>query len=233
MDFARPLLKESISDGEHYGYWLAGSCFMVSQANKLFVVTAKHVANAEEANVLRVLAAPPGREFLPISAGYSAIPADQFDSDYADVSAFEIDKSLLSPQTLEAMSILQLDDHECQGMSGIGQGSRLIIKGYPWDLNNIDTEINHINLRAFQASGRLAGDAPMQGCYSLAIDDPSSVDNLNLMSGSAIMLAPEDRQTSTRLAGMAVRGGNGHVYFVDCVRICEFLKGTSKIAKWT
>jgi hypothetical protein len=226
MNFARPLLRESLATDESNCYWLAGSCFLAGLRERLFIVTARHVASNVDADELRVLAMPPDCEFLPIRSGCSAIPFDQFDPDYADLSAFEVDTPLLSPQALEAMSILRLGEHDRQGMDSAPLGSRLIVRGYPWDLNNIDYETGRIQLQALQATGSLAGCAPMQGCHTLNLDDPSAVDNLQLMSGSVIMAIPDDHQINPvpRLAGMAVRGGNGQIHFVDSARICLFLE---------
>jgi hypothetical protein len=97
MNFARPLLGESLATDESHCYWLAGSCFLAGLRERLFIVTARHVASNVDADELRVLAMPPDREFLLIRSGCSAIPFDQFDPDYADLSAFEVGTPLLSP----------------------------------------------------------------------------------------------------------------------------------------
>ncbi len=212
--------------GEHCCYWLAGSCFLAGLRERLFILTAGHVAKGGEADDVRVQVIPSARDFLPLKSGCSAIALDRFDPDYGDLSAFEVDITLLSPQQVGAISFLRISDNDSQGISSAPPGTKLTIKGYPWELNSIDYETDSIQIQALIASGNLRGNAPMKGCYTLELDDPSVVENLQLMSGSAIMTMPDGAgiHALPRLAGMAIRGGSGQIHFVDSSRICIFLE---------
>jgi hypothetical protein len=226
VNFARPLFKEALEIGEHHCYWLAGSCFLAGLGERLFILTAGHVAKGGEVDDVRVQVAPSAREFLPLKSGCSAIALDKFDPDYGDLSAFEVEVALLSPQQIGTTSFLRISDNDRQGVGSAPPGTKLTIKGYPWELNSIDYETDSIQIRALLASGNLRGNAPMQGCYTLELDDPSIVENLQLMSGSAIMTMPDDAaiHAMPQLAGMAIRGGSGQIHFVDSSRICLFLE---------
>lgn len=226
VNFARPLFKEALEMDVHYCYWLAGSCFLAGLRERLFILTAGHVAKGGEADDVRVQITPSARDFLPLKSGYSAIALDKFDPDYGDISAFEVDVALLSPRQIGAMSFLRISDNDSQGVSSAPPGTKLTIKGYPWELNRIDYETDSIQVQALLASGNLRGNAPMQGCYTLQLDDPSIVENVQLMSGSAIMTMSDSAaiHAMPRLAGMAIRGGSGQIHFVDSSRICLFLE---------
>lgn len=226
VNFARPLFKEALAMGEHHCYWLAGSCFLASLRERLFILTAGHVAKGGEVDDLRVQVTPSAREFLPLTSGSSAIALDRFDPDYGDLSAFEVDVTLLSPQQIGAMSVLRIGDNDREGVGSAPPGTKLTVKGYPWELNNIDYETDSIQIQALLASGNLKGNAPMQGCYTLELDNHSIAENLQLMSGSAIMTMPDGAaiHATPCLAGMAIRGGSGQIHFVDSSRICLFLE---------
>ena len=212
--------------GEHHCYWLAGSCFLASLRERLFILTAGHVAKGGEVDDVRVQVTPSAREFLPLKSGCSAIAFDKFDPDYGDLSAFEVDVALLSRQQIGAMSFLFIDNDDREGVSSAPPGAKLTVKGYPWDLNSIDYETDSIQIQALLASGKLSGNAPMQGCYTLELDDPSIVESLQLISGSVIMTMRDGAgiHAMPQLAGMAIRGGNGRIHFVDTSRICLFLE---------
>ena len=212
--------------GEHHCYWLAGSCFLAGLRERLFILTAGHVAKGREVDDIRVQVTPSTREFLPLKSGCSAIALDKFDPDYGDLSAFEVDVTLLSPQQMGAMIFLRIGEDDRQGVSSAPPGTKLTVKGYPWALNGIDHETYSIQIQALLASGSLSGNAPMQGCYTLELDYSSIVENLQLMSGSAIMTMPDGAgiHAMPQLAGMAIRGGSGQIHFVDSSRICLFLE---------
>lgn len=212
--------------GEHHCYWLAGSCFLAGLRERLFILTAGHVAKGGEAGDVCVQVTPSARDFLPLKSGFSAIALNRYDPDYGDLSAFEVDITLLSPRQIGAMSFLCISDNDSQGVNSAPPGTKLTIKGYPWELNSIDHETNSIQIQALLASGNLRGNAPMQGCYTLELDDPSIVENFQLMSGSAIMTMPNGAamHAMPQLAGMAIRGGSGQIHFVDSSRICLFLE---------
>ncbi len=213
-------------EGQPPVYGLSGSCFLALRVNRLFIVTARHVAQAESAPRVCVLASGDSREFLPIKNGASAIAANTFDYHYADISAFEVEQSLLSAEAAQSLADLLAIPLECERMTDMKESTRLTIKGYPWELNYIDYDSAQIHVQGLLASGSFRGRSKLNGCYQLELDDPSIVRNYNLMSGSPVF-APGGRCQASlyapRLAGMAILGGEGIFQFIDSSIVFNFL----------
>ena len=206
----RPLVWD---DAEYPGF--SGTCFLLDAFGKTYAFTARHaLGGAPPSNlaISKTLKSGPVTLLMPsVTYWYNAGDYDHL----ADKAVAVFDSHISGALPLDI------------GFVTVEPGERLAIRGYPRSLSRVHYDIDGSELRALGLDaanmnclfdweqavimGRCLTPATPMNLGTIALDDSDQFD-LDGMSGSPVFAR---REGKPKIAGMLVRGGNGHAHFIS------------------
>jgi hypothetical protein len=157
--------------------------------------------------------------FMPLRAVHELNDPKSGPEDYTDVALMEIDESQLLESQRLSTRFLDLDDLASRHAM-IDGGEKLVTRGFPHCLGEINYDLHKIRIQAFTFDGTYGGrsDAPQVERFIFAAL-PTDVSCLGGLSGSPVFLLREDeRRLHYLFAGMVIQGGidAGAIRFIRC-----------------
>jgi hypothetical protein len=206
-----PLLRAT---GDHdYPYWYLGTGFLVSFANRLYILTAKHCLRTQDPNLLRIPARVNGPELIPISRISRADDSDPLE-DYTDVVVLTVAPEYSHPSDPGVVEPFAIEGHWTSRFSA---GQALSTRGFPYDgtrtLIDYEEKTIHLQAASFGADYSEAGLGPFM--HLIRFLDTVPITNFNSMSGSPVFVNPSRSIRQYTLAGMLLRAGGRLGYFLD------------------
>ena len=216
---SRPMCFEN--KVEEYEYSLKGSCFVVRHLGHMYAITAKHVTKHFEPNQVLIPYKLGSEKFLPISNFMIVQTEEEEDSDHKDIMVFEIAEHLLD-KDFDSSTVYDLDNPT----SNLPKRCKLIIHGFPSELNGVDYDKRHFDFRRFSYSAEYYGKMPFYFVHEMKFNCDCPLSSIDGMSGGPVFwifnLSPT--QAMGGLAGIMLRGTveSKVGYFLD-IRIAKEL----------
>ncbi|HRY49073.1 MAG TPA: trypsin-like peptidase domain-containing protein [Candidatus Paceibacterota bacterium] len=198
--FARPLVFDSGLAG--YEYAISGTCFLASFRGRNLVITARHCLTGSDGNDVRIACNPVTKSFLPLKQMHRA----EGNPDYCDFVVFEAAPELLSFEEAATIPYLNLDQLRPRTRQ-VRQGTKLVVPGFPKDLNAVDYGRFVLHEQRYLPSGYFLGPTSETGIYQLSFDHIEHVESIDGMSGSPVFSIEEHNDLHYfGFMGMIIRG---------------------------
>jgi hypothetical protein len=201
LNSSRRVLFEN--DYEGFEYSGSGSCFLCRYKGLDFVVTARHVVNSCSADALRVPFYAGAREFVPHNAQATVVNDDPYDTDWADLAIFPLERDLYSDVQFGAEPPYELSPALAQWSPELP--GHLITRGFPDDLQFIDYNRAVIHEQGVILEADAIGRASMAHCVEIAFRDVSPCSTLNGLSGSPVFWLSASKPHNHVFVGILLR----------------------------
>ena len=215
---ARPLLFE---DGpENFEYSRGGTFFFCKYHGKVFGVTAKHCLRNRQKEQIRLFISDGNgdQHYAPIKTVHiGEDPTDRV-VDWADIEFMEIDTELISSFDPENSWILDFDLLMQQDVQ-LRSEDRLVIRGCPDCLSEIDYDLTKISTGFYATDGRYVGRSHDQNTHILRLSNSSEIADANGLSGSPVFKVLEQHGgIDYWFVGMVLRStvASQLAHFLDC-----------------
>lgn len=215
---ARPIC---FAEDEHSYIWGFGSCFIMNVAGSVFVLTAKHVIENQDAKYqhCRVLMLE-GQVALPFSECYTPnFPDRENQDEIEDFVLFRVDEQLLYQESGLDLYSWDFVNRSCP-TEMLKEGTQILLAGFPFQENRYDWENEKINEKLLIQVGYLSKSELGSGIYSF--DAGPSDFSFNGLSGSPVFCRIDGY---VNFIGVIIRGtsSSGKLHFIGSELILEAL----------
>lgn len=204
---SRPVLFEN--DFTDYDYSIGGSCIVVSFRGVHYAITAKHVIKGYVAEQILIPYQAGSNHFLPISEVLLPNTCEDEDTDHKDFVLLRVAADKLDPS--EPFG----DIYEINFPSGLPviQSDRILISGFPREINEIDYDTKKIKQQRFLITGTKLGKTDYLGMIKFQYDPQNKIKSFDGLSGAPIFLFSPigDNKYIVRLEGILLRES----YYLD------------------
>lgn len=195
------------NDSEDYKYSGCGTCFIVSFRDSFYAITAAHVIKSFEDEQVIILYNDKSDLFLPLKRVSIPNLKDIDDTDHQDIVIYKIENDKLEKNekfteyyTIENTNF-SLFEECCKDNS-----NKIIISGYPHEINGICYENKIIKSQQFVISGNIIENTRCRGLHRIKYDKPSRINNFDGLSGSPVfLLCPYSDYYELILIGILLR----------------------------
>ena len=162
---------------EDYEYYAHGTVFLCTYEGQLYAITAAHVIKNHDADAIRVMIHPEGRDFLPQNNQITLRTADEDETDHTDLAVFPIEQDMLEPNCFGDYPPFALTDALFRGKPP--SGGMLIFRGFPKDQSGVEYDKQKIKLQPITLKGERVDSISMDHCHKVKLHDVSSCTTLN------------------------------------------------------
>lgn len=209
---------------DDYPYCFCGSGFLIRFRDIIYLVTLRHCVDPARYTRVCVPVDPcdhSNRDLLAFDlvSTPKGDPQQDVGKNYADLLLFRSVAPDISRPVFEIASDTLLNPLS----SGV---TRVFVRGFPSDINEIDFDQHKIKTRAFFSEGfseSIKNDAVAEHCYSLRINKPREISSTQGMSGCPVFAL--DPRSHTKLLGVVYQGGTGDtISFIGIEVLFSMLK---------
>lgn len=205
---------------EQFPYCFLGSATAVRWHDKYFLLWCRHQTKdyapddvtipIEDGKIL-----VSGSRLLFVSTDSSSI-----DEDFNDLQAMEFaPENYQSPNLESAFFPIQ----ESDAWNG-NSDTQFYLFGYPTEYRSVDYEIPHVHLKQVVTTGNYIGASHARHVHRIKITGKTPFSQDGLSGGPIYHIARDRNSYFVGLAGIMIRGGNQHVYFIDVRFILSLLR---------
>lgn len=205
---------------ETFPYSLLGSATAIRLADRCFLVWCRHQTKDYAPNDVTI--AIEGGKTLVSGSRFLFVNEDQtsMDEDFKDLCAMEFVTEDYKSPNLEAAFLPLVEDDVWQG----DVHAQFYLFGFPTELRLVDYELPHLHVRQVVTSAEYFGQSRAQHLHVLKVTGRKSFGQDGLSGGPVYHIARGKDGYYVGLAGIMMRGGNGHVYYVDARFVLSLLK---------
>lgn len=178
------MLFANLNDAD-YEYSLGGTAFVGFYNGHYYAITAKHCLNDRKPEEVRIELSAESSAFLPFERMITINNAIMPNGDCCDLAFFEIAHSKLREEELEILRLLDLSYLINYDLHLKSKVSMLALKGYPYELGNIDYDGKTIARKGYLLDGIYAGPSEDMFCSKIHFP-PEVVQDHNGLSGSPV-----------------------------------------------
>jgi len=198
---SKPLFEEHAGDDD-FAYTFAGSIFAASFRERFFLITARHVLDRMDPVAARTWVN--GRS-LALS---HVLRPDAWEEPYGDLAMLELDISTLDDKDREELWPIVLDAQLNYSLRTLVENSRLVVKGYPSELMQLDfAPPQKITPKGYLTDAKYVRESEPGLHLVHYYPGPRPVKSHDGLSGAPWLV--DDRRTNEwqhKLAGVHVRG---------------------------
>lgn len=203
LDCSHPLFFDTGEEVEEMAYGRAGTCFTLKKGAAFFLLTAKHCLVNQRWRPDQVFVLLKDRSRRPIPLHRELRPRGE--SKAADFVVFEIDSEKLGA---DCHHLHAFDIQMHPPIALIPGVSRIAVRGFPTEHNEIDYDNLRLRNRNLSLSGTYTGPGAAIGTGMVQFDDVSLATNHDGLSGSPVFTYSRRAGVSkTHFAGIHIEGG--------------------------
>jgi hypothetical protein len=205
LNSSRRLIFENNVPG--FEYSARGSAFLCRYHGEDFAVTARHNLKDFSAGAVRIQFRQDGGDFVPIEAQVNIVVCDKEDSSWTDLAVFSLARPMYCDGKFGAELPYLISNQSAIWRPAIEDG-RLITRGFPTPLNQIDWDAKKIRQQAAIVEADYDCPSLMDHCSQIKFRDVSMCDTLDGMSGAPVFWLGSSKPCEHRFAGILIRAGH-------------------------